>query len=88
MDVSVYTKGCYGRFCGFGLRKNKPNSKPNKANFITDKASKNKNIRDFSGFGQPESLNFLDGFDILDTGYQMLDARLESRIKKRESKIF
>jgi len=32
MDLSIYTKGRYENFCGFGLRKNKANSKPNKAN--------------------------------------------------------
>ena len=32
MGVSIYMKGRYERFCGFGLRENKANSKPNKAN--------------------------------------------------------
>ena len=30
MSLSVYTKGDYEEFCGFGRRKNKANSKPNK----------------------------------------------------------
>ena len=28
MSLSVYTKGDYEEFCGFGRRKNKANSKP------------------------------------------------------------
>jgi len=32
MSVSIYMKGYYEEFCGFGRRKNKANSKPNKAN--------------------------------------------------------
>ena len=34
MSLSIYMKGDYEDLCGFGLRKNKANSKPNKANFI------------------------------------------------------
>ena len=30
MDVSIYMKGYYEQYYDFGLRKNKPNSKPNK----------------------------------------------------------
>jgi hypothetical protein len=30
--ISIYMKGYYEDFCGFGRRKNKANSKPNKAN--------------------------------------------------------
>ena len=33
MSLSVYMKGEYKVFCGFMWRKNKANSKPNKANF-------------------------------------------------------
>jgi len=32
MNVNTYMKGSCGDFCGFGLRENKPNSNPNKAN--------------------------------------------------------
>jgi len=34
--ISIYIKGYYEDFCGFGRRKNKANSKPNKANFRRD----------------------------------------------------
>jgi len=34
MNVSIYMKGCYEEFSGFGLRKNKANSKPIKANSV------------------------------------------------------
>ncbi len=34
MSISIYIKGYYEEFRGFGLRKNKANSKPNKANLI------------------------------------------------------
>ncbi len=30
MSISIYMKGYYEDFCGFGWRKNKPNSNPNK----------------------------------------------------------
>jgi len=33
MNVSIYMKGYYEDFKAFGLRKNKPNSKPIKAKF-------------------------------------------------------
>jgi len=33
MDACIYKKRGYDDFSGFGRRKNKPNSKPNKANF-------------------------------------------------------
>jgi len=33
MSLSIYLKRRYEDFCGFGRRKNKANSKPNKANF-------------------------------------------------------
>jgi len=32
MSLSIYIKGDYEHFHAFGRRKNKPNSKPNKAN--------------------------------------------------------
>jgi len=32
MSLSIYTKGRYEDFCGFGRQENKANSKPNKAN--------------------------------------------------------
>ena len=32
MNLSIYMKGRYEDFCGFGRRKNKANSKPNKPN--------------------------------------------------------
>jgi len=32
--VSIYMKGDYDDFCGFGRRKNKPNSNPIKPNII------------------------------------------------------
>ncbi len=34
ISISIYMKGDYEDFCGFGRRKNKPNSKPNKPNYI------------------------------------------------------
>jgi len=34
MDETVYMKSGYDDFCDFGRRKNKANSKPNKANLF------------------------------------------------------
>jgi len=34
MSLSIYMKGYYEDFYGFGRRKNKANSKPNKANLF------------------------------------------------------
>ena len=36
MNVNINTTKDYGNKMAFGLRKNKPNSKPNKANFRRD----------------------------------------------------
>jgi len=35
MSVSIYLKGYYEALCGFGRRKNKAKTKPNKANLLS-----------------------------------------------------